>query len=300
MKNNIIFALLFFFFSKASALGLYQPVHLLVNCFPLDAGIICTASSVYVDEYGFYNNESNPGNIENILLNASLEEFMSEIDTCYITYQGMYEVRAIPCEGYQFVGFSHATYVGYKPDVFDYSEEYYVTVSSSDFVFDIDTSELFFNRYTDNSVAFFFANQWATGWIFTLEEGYDCPEDPNEYCYALFCRVKAEAEGGGKAEIDHRVNEIGDEITITATPDDDSSPFLYWIEESTGRKITENPYTFTVTGMETYTAHFGDPSVVVLPQSSPQANSIYDLQGRQLKEEPVHGIYIKGGKKIVR
>ena len=29
-------------------------------------------------------------------------------------------------------------------------------------------------------------------------------------------------------------------------------------------------------------------------------NSTYDLQGRQLKEEPTHGIYIKDGKKIAR
>ena len=133
------------------------------------------------------------------------------------------------------------------------------------------------------------------------------PENPNEYVYAVFTRVTVCNERKNEIIIYPRANEIGDEVTLTCTRDD----FDYWIEEGTGRHIAKNPYTFTVTGKETYTAHFGDPSKVVplqLPRggengfSSSDAHHssfVYDMQGRKMNFNDKKGIYIKNGRKQV-
>ena len=130
------------------------------------------------------------------------------------------------------------------------------------------------------------------------------PENPNEYLYAVFARVVISNFKEKEVYLYPRANEIGDEVTLTCTRDD----FDYWIEEGTGRHIAKNPYTFTVTGKETYTAHFGDPSKIAshqLPSGKESSSltahpsSVYDLQGRKVNVNDKKGIYIKNGRKQV-
>ncbi len=89
------------------------------------------------------------------------------------------------------------------------------------------------------------------------------PAIPNQVYYALFTHVKAsylsQMDALGKVSIDKVCNEIGEVVTLTATPDTEFDPtakFDYWVKESTGEKIYENPLTVTVDGVETYNVHF--------------------------------------------
>ncbi len=88
------------------------------------------------------------------------------------------------------------------------------------------------------------------------------PFDPTVY-YAVFTHVKpgylSQMDALGKVSIDKVCNEIGEVVTLTATPDTEFDPtakFDYWVKESTGEKIYENPLTVTVDGVETYNVHF--------------------------------------------
>ncbi len=88
------------------------------------------------------------------------------------------------------------------------------------------------------------------------------PMDPTVY-YAVFTHVKpgylSQMDALGKVSIDKVCNEIGEVVTLTATPDTEFDPtakFDYWVKESTGEKIYENPLSVTVDGVETYNVHF--------------------------------------------
>ncbi len=88
------------------------------------------------------------------------------------------------------------------------------------------------------------------------------PMDPTVY-YAVFTHVKpgylSQMDALGKVSIDKVCNEIGEVVTLAATPDTEFDPtakFDYWVKESTGEKIYENPLTVTVDGVETYNVHF--------------------------------------------
>ena len=96
----------------------------------------------------------------------------------------------------------------------------------------------------------------------TPEEAFQMfPNDPDEVHYALFTRVTVGIDAFnsnlGSVAIDKAVNDVGTEITLTATPDyTKKASFLHWVEKSTGNKITENPYTFTVSKADEYYAYF--------------------------------------------
>ena len=84
--------------------------------------------------------------------------------------------------------------------------------------------------------------------------------------YAIFTKVKVcAAEGLGDAatlDISKVANDTGDEVTITATPNE-KVEFAYWLD-SKGNKITQNPYTFTVNDMDTYTAYFKGDAILTI------------------------------------
>ncbi len=89
------------------------------------------------------------------------------------------------------------------------------------------------------------------------------PNEPNQVFLALFTRVKpgylAQMDSLGAISIDKVCNNIGDEVTLTATPNtkfDPTAKFDYWEKASTGEKIYTNPLTITVSGVETYNVHF--------------------------------------------
>lgn len=233
----------------------------------------------------------------------------------------LYNAIAEPNEGYYLLGFSRSRYKDFvkveRPEdapswweepyiQYDetqwYSGNYECPLAYPESSFEFNTEIVQHNNHGYMIVP---SGQLAHGEF----EGYlPKPETPNERCYALFARVKVENSAGGKAKIENHsdeqsdiTNDIGDEICITATANDEEHPFQYWIEQSTGRNITENPYTFIVTHQDAYTPYFGiDPSGIepVMRSDSATHSAIYSLDGKQLNAEPQKGVYIKDGKKI--
>ena len=125
------------------------------------------------------------------------------------------------------------------------------------------------------------------------------PFDPDATYYAIFAKVKVNAAAGledvAELSISKVANDTGDKITLTATPyDAESVQFDYW-SDSKGNKITENPYTLTVSGVETYTAHFkGDGILTIdfgegkyIPFSNECSTILNpDVVGYRIEEQP--------------
>ncbi len=85
------------------------------------------------------------------------------------------------------------------------------------------------------------------------------PLEADTAYYAVFTHVYPRVGNGqenfGKVAIDKICNNIGDKVTLTATPDT-TSTFAYWLEKSTGKQIKDNPLTIDVTKAEEYYAYF--------------------------------------------
>ena len=125
------------------------------------------------------------------------------------------------------------------------------------------------------------------------------PFEPDATYYAIFAKVKVNAAAGledvAELSISKVANDTGDKITLTATSyDAESVQFDYW-SDSKGNKITENPYTLTVSGVETYTAHFkGDGILTIdfgegkyLPFSNECSTILNpDVVGYRIEEQP--------------
>lgn len=103
------------------------------------------------------------------------------------------------------------------------------------------------------------------------EAGLDLPTfypyEPDSIYYAMFARVVTRYVPGeeelGKIEISKVLNDLGDEITLTATPNYGNCRFEYWTN-SKGERITDNPLSLTVNGPDAYTAHFDCDSTLRL------------------------------------
>ncbi len=170
-------------------------------------------------------------------------------DVAELSYVSMYEnfyLHAQPVAGYQFAGFSEATFDETETPVFN---EFVISLENP-FQGDITKTT-------------------AMGKD-EAEAEANMPLDPNRVYYALFTCVKAihchNHDSLGTVAVDKMCNEVGDEITLTATPDlefDPTCKFDYWIKESTGEKITDNPLKLTVEGVETYKAHFSAEKALV-------------------------------------
>lgn len=85
------------------------------------------------------------------------------------------------------------------------------------------------------------------------------PLEADTAFYAVFTHVSPRVGNGqenfGKVTIDKICNDVGDKVTLTATPDS-TSTFAYWLEKSTGKQIKDNPLTVDVTKAEEYYAYF--------------------------------------------
>ncbi|MBR1668589.1 MAG: hypothetical protein IJ693_09970 [Bacteroidaceae bacterium] len=174
------------------------------------------------------------------------------------SYGSLY-VWAQPAEGYQFAGwFTSATDETTMAELVDAKAETTLSVTA------IQSTE-------DDTV-----------------EGYGF--EPDNTFYGVFSKVKVQAVEGlesvASIDISKVANDKGDNITITATPYDEKTKFEYWLD-SKGNKITENPYSFTVSDVETYTAYFSGDSILVLdfgegkyiPFSNKYSANIGDLTG---------------------
>ena len=95
------------------------------------------------------------------------------------------------------------------------------------------------------------------------DEGLDLPSfyplEPDSTYYAMFARVVTRyvvgEEGLGGIETSKILNDLGDEISLTAVPNYNNVKFAYW-KNSKGETFTDNPLTLTVNGAETYRAYF--------------------------------------------
>ena len=143
---------------------------------------------------------------------------------------------AKPAEGYQFAGwFSSAT------DETTLEE----LLSDADSAATLDV--------TTASVS---EDEFANAWGFT----------PDDTLYGIFTKVVVQApdvDCVGSATISKVANDTGDEITLTATPANETVKFDYWLD-SEGNKVETNPYTFTVSDVETYKAHFSGDSIITI------------------------------------
>ena len=340
MKQILFLILLSLSFSiKSQALVYDIPLHVRCSSYPANAAKVYAVNYRY--GYFCFSNyqllqgyqELTPKDYFDIFAKEKDYDFSVDLKRVIAhTYSSCYLVRLMPVDnGYSFVGLSRAQYIGKGWDwlsVFNdveiYNSYFRLDTDSSDFVFNpenIDDKNYHDcqNEYgEDNKYIYCVDRQtWVAGYVNCdyMKENEDgtcvfvgdpnCfPENPNEYLYAVFARVVISNFKEKEVYLYPRANEIGDEVTLTCTRDD----FDYWIEEGTGRHIAKNPYTFTVTGKETYTAHFGDPSKIAFHQlpsgkesSSLTAHpsSVYDLQGRKVNVNDKKGIYIKNGRKQV-
>ncbi len=88
----------------------------------------------------------------------------------------------------------------------------------------------------------------------------NAPLFPEHCCFVVFSHVVPRLGVGmknlGSVTSSKSVNDIGDEVQLTATPKDNTSTFLYWKRKSDGKKFTDNPLTLTVEKAEEYVAYF--------------------------------------------
>ena len=165
--------------------------------------------------------------------------YKSSSEVQFTAMYGNVYIYAQPADGYQLAGVSTATFNEAGEAIYN---EDNITVPG----------ETYTTMYADSEISG--EEEAAVAAMM--------PMDPNNVYYALFTRVVAKPANeqmnrlGGTA-ISKVTNDNGDVITLTATPHyDESTKFAYWIKKSTGEKITENPLTITVDGMETYEAYF--------------------------------------------
>ena len=154
-----------------------------------------------------------------------------------------YDAHAVPAEGWIAAGFSTEKYVDGEPVLNDSIEKVGDVASLSVATgYDVLTG--------------------GQGWDAAADAMAQMPTEPQGGHYALFTRVAPRITDKmqnrlGSVKISKGVNNIGDEVTLTATPKyPEYTTFSHWVEKSTGNQITENPLTFTVTKADEYEAVF--------------------------------------------
>lgn len=167
------------------------------------------------------------------------DQYTDKVELQFTSTSGAVYIYAKPAEGYQLAGVSAATFnEAGEPE---YNEANYTAPGSG---------------YTS-----VYPSSEISGEDEASVQG-QMPLDPNNVYYALFTRVVAKSANDqmlrlGYTTISDATNDDGDVITLTAIPNyDETAKFAYWVKESTGEKIYENPLTITVNGMETYNAYF--------------------------------------------
>ena len=166
------------------------------------------------------------------------------------TYTPFYP-HAVPSEGWIFAGFSQAKVVRDEvegEDVFVFNDSIYDTDNPSS------------NTYLD--AAFSDADQTIALTSF--------PMAPTAQFYALFTHVKPTIAIGqsplGTVSISKVCNEIGDDVTLTATPDESkNATFDYWVNMNTQEKIAQNPLEVkNIQESAVYEAHFKSDKAITM------------------------------------
>ena len=166
------------------------------------------------------------------------------------TYTPFYP-HAVPSEGWIFAGFSQAKVVRDEvegEDVFVFNDSIYDTDNPSS------------NTYLE--AAFSDADQTIALTSF--------PMAPTAQFYALFTHVKPTIAIGqsplGTVSISKVCNEIGDDVTLTATPDESkNATFDYWVNMNTQEKIAQNPLEVkNIQESAVYEAHFKSDKAITM------------------------------------
>ena len=166
------------------------------------------------------------------------------------TYTPFYP-HAVPSEGWIFAGFSQAKGVRDEvegEDVFVFNDSIYDTDNPSS------------NTYLE--AAFSDADQTIALSSF--------PMTPTAQFYALFTHVKPTIAIGqsplGTVSISKVCNEIGDDVTLTATPDESkNATFDYWVNMNTQEKIAQNPLEVkNIQESAVYEAHFKSDKAITM------------------------------------
>lgn len=159
--------------------------------------------------------------------------------------------HAVPSEGWIFAGFSQAKVVRDEvegEDVFVFNDSIYDTDNPSS------------NTYLE--AAFSDADQTIALTSF--------PMAPTAQFYALFTHVKPTIAIGqsplGTVSISKVCNEIGDDVTLTATPDESkNATFDYWVNMNTQEKIAQNPLEVkNIQESAVYEAHFKSDKAITM------------------------------------
>ena len=159
--------------------------------------------------------------------------------------------HAVPSEGWIFAGFSLAKVVRDEvegEDVFVFNDSIYDTDNPSS------------NTYLE--AGFSDADQTIALSSF--------PMTPTAKFYALFTHVKPTIAIGqsplGTVSISKVCNEIGDDVTLTATPDESkNATFDYWVNMNTQEKIAQNPLEVkNIQESAVYEAHFKSDKAITM------------------------------------
>lgn len=159
--------------------------------------------------------------------------------------------HAVPSEGWIVAGFSQAKVVRDEvegEDVFVFNDSIYDTDNPSS------------NTYLE--AAFSDADQTIAFTSF--------PMAPTAQFYALFTHVKPTIAIGqsplGTVSISKVCNEIGDDVTLTATPDESkNATFDYWVNMNTQEKIAQNPLEVkNIQESAVYEAHFKSDKAITM------------------------------------
>ena len=93
----------------------------------------------------------------------------------------------------------------------------------------------------------------------------NAPLLPEHCCFVVFSHVVPRLGAGmknlGTISSSKSINDIGDDVQLTATPKKDNITFAYWKRKSDGQKFTDNPLSVKVEKAEEYVAYFQADSV---------------------------------------
>lgn len=161
-----------------------------------------------------------------------------------------FNAYAVPADGWIVAGFSKAKVVT------DENE------GDETFVFDDSLYDTSNPAYTGLEAAFSDENQSTALGSF--------PVTPTAQYYALFTHVKPTIAIGqdslGTVSISKVCNEIGDDVTLTAVPNESkNATFDYWVNKNTQEKITQNPIEVkNIQECAEYEAHFKSDMAITM------------------------------------
>lgn len=237
LKKSLLMALLSLTSVGAQAQLKYVPLYGQLKAYPISGG------KVYAEMSGLGtapegNDYAEPATIKNVKFACK-----------GVSPKGNYKAYAVPNEAWKFAGFATQKYKDGDP----------VIPTEVEWPDNPKTLNLESQGYTKEDMTA------------TPEEAFDIfPETPDEVHYALFTRVTVSVDAPyylkfGSVNIDKLVNDVGQKVTITAVPNEETkATFSHWIEESTGNKITENPYTFNVAIADNYKAVFASENIFTI------------------------------------